>query len=190
VAGSTWRGDEERLVHALIAARASGAAWRAIFAPHEPTDEHLRQLERRLHTSGLRYSRLPQEGSGPLPTPLVDAIIVDRMGVLADLYAVAAVAYVGGGFGNAGLHSVVEPAALGLPVVFGPRFGNAQEAERLARSGGGFVVHNGEEMQDVLRRLRRDVRAREAAGVAARNFVQSFTGGAERNAAVVRGDRG
>jgi 3-deoxy-D-manno-octulosonic-acid transferase len=184
VAGSTWPADEERLVRALIAARAGGAAWHTIVAPHEPTDAHLRQLERRVHAAGFRYARLPAEGATALPEA-TDLVIVDRVGVLADLYSVAAVAYVGGGFGNAGLHSVVEPASLGVPVVLGPRHGNAQEANRLAAAGGAFVVRNGEELQDALRRLRRDTLVRERAGAAARDFVSSHTGGAQRSAALL-----
>jgi 3-deoxy-D-manno-octulosonic-acid transferase len=184
VAGSTWPADEELLVRALIAARAGGAAWRTIIAPHEPTEAHLRQLERRVNAAGMRFSRLPPEGVAALPEGR-DIVLVDRVGVLADLYAVAAVAYVGGGFGNAGLHSVVEPASLGLPIVFGPRHGSANEASRLAATGGGFIVRNGEELQDVLRRLRRDAPARAQAGAAARHFVSSHMGGAGRGAALL-----
>ena len=184
VAGSTWPPDEERLVRALIAARAGGASWRTIIAPHEPSTAHLRQLERRVHAAGMRYALLPAEGVAALPE-LIDIVIVDRVGVLADLYAVAAVAYVGGGFGNTGLHSVAEPASLGVPVVFGPRHGNAKEAGRLAAAGGGFIVRNGEELQETLRRLRRDVPARVQAGAAARDFVSSHTGGADRSAALL-----
>jgi 3-deoxy-D-manno-octulosonic-acid transferase len=185
IAGSTWQADHARLVRALIAARATGATWRAIIAPHEPTDAHVRQLEHELHLAGLRYTRLPDENHAVLQRPIVDVVIVNRVGLLADLYTVGAVAYVGGGFGDAGLHSVVEPAALGLPVVFGPRHGNAQEAERLARAGGAFTVRNGEELQNVLRKLRRDDKLQLRAGAAAREFVRSHTGGAERNAALI-----
>ena len=185
VAGSTWPADHARVIRALIAARATGASWRAIIAPHEPTDTHLRQLEHELHLAGLRYTRLPPESNAVLQRPIVDVVIVDRVGLLADLYAAGAVAYVGGGFGDAGLHSVVEPAALGVPVVFGPHHGNAQEAERLARAGGGFNVRNGEELQNVLRRLRRDEKLHDKAGAAAREFVRSHTGGADRNADLI-----
>jgi 3-deoxy-D-manno-octulosonic-acid transferase len=184
VAGSTWPADEELLVRALIAARAGGAAWRTIVAPHEPTERHLHRLERRVNAAGLRFSRLPAEGGPALPEGR-DIVLVDRVGVLAALYAAAAVAYVGGGFGRAGLHSVVEPAALGVPVVFGPHLGNAKEAGRLAAAGGGFIVRNGEELQDTLRRLRRDPLERERAGAAARAFVSSRTGGAARSAALL-----
>ena len=55
-------------------------------------------------------------------------MLVDRVGVLGDLYALADVAFVGGGFHAAGLHSVLEPAAFGAPVVFGPRHTGSRDA--------------------------------------------------------------
>ena len=53
-------------------------------------------------------------------------VLVDRVAVLADLYAVADAAFVGGGFHNAGLHSVLEPASFGVPVAFGPKHGSSR----------------------------------------------------------------
>ncbi|MEX0907107.1 MAG: glycosyltransferase N-terminal domain-containing protein, partial [Gemmatimonadota bacterium] len=132
VAGSTWPADEGLLVDALTSpAAASFAAspWRIVFAPHEPTPAHIEALERRLTGAGIAHARLPTGDSPPgslVALPPTGAIIVDRVGVLADLYAIASVAYVGGGFGSAGLHSVVEPAALGVPVVHGEFGGGAE----------------------------------------------------------------
>ena len=66
------------------------------------------------------------------PAPL---ILVDRVGVLATLYGAGTMAYVGGGFGRAGLHSVLEPAAWGLPVAFGPRWRESRDAALLLEAG-------------------------------------------------------
>jgi 3-deoxy-D-manno-octulosonic-acid transferase len=180
VAGSTWPADEARLVAALAGRRAAGSGWRLIVAPHEPSPAHLRGLERRLRAAGLTHARLPDDHAGSVPA--VDALVVDRVGLLADLYAIADAAYVGGGFGDAGLHSVVEPAALGVPAVFGPRHGNAREAARLAAAGGGFVVSDAAALGAALDRLRRDPACRARAASAARAFVEQHTGGAGRNA--------
>jgi len=181
VAGSTWPADEERVVPALaLASTGTGTRARLIIAPHEPDDVHLRALERTLAHQRIGYARLAriEESSTPLP----DAIIVDRVGVLADLYAVADLAYVGGGFGRAGLHSVIEPAALRRPVVFGPHAGNAREAAELATAGGGFRVRDSDELSAVLSLLVGDADKRRAAGEAASRFVASKLGGARRNA--------
>ncbi|MGH7505005.1 MAG: 3-deoxy-D-manno-octulosonic acid transferase, partial [Longimicrobiales bacterium] len=150
VAGSTWPRDDELLIPAFAAIRASGGV-RLIIAPHEPTPLHLEQLERRIAVHGVAARRLSSiESRDARPA---EVIIVDRVGVLADLYVLADFAYVGGGFGGAGLHSVVEPAALGKPVMFGPRHGNAREADELVAEGGAVVVRNGGEMLATLSRL-------------------------------------
>jgi 3-deoxy-D-manno-octulosonic-acid transferase len=180
VAGSTWPADEERLVAALAGLRSHGVAWRFIVAPHEPTHAHVAGIEARLANAGFSCARLPADDAAALPA--VDALVVDRVGVLADLYAVADAAYVGGGFGTAGLHSVVEPAALAVPVLFGPRHGNAREADRLAAAGGGFVVRDVAGLQARLEALHGDASLHARAATAAREFVRRHTGGADRNA--------
>jgi 3-deoxy-D-manno-octulosonic-acid transferase len=182
VAGSTWPADEERLIAGYQAARAE-TPFRLIIAPHEPTAAHLEGLEARLADAGLRYRRLGalEESPGPVP----EVVIVDRVGVLADLYGIANLAYVGGGFGGAGLHSVVEPAALGVPVLFGPRLGNALEADDLARAGGGKVVRSADAITANLIRLARDPVQRAEASAAALIFVRSRLGGAAGNADLI-----
>jgi len=114
-------------------------------------------------------------------------IVVDRIGVLADLYAIASVAYVGGGFHGAGLHSVVEPAALGVPTIFGPRHGNAREADELAGKGGGFVASDGAAFATLLMDLAARPMHRQNASSSARAFVIAKLGGARRNAELVAG---
>ena len=182
VAGSTWPADELHLAQAMraLADRADAPVW--VVAPHEPDAAHLDALDATLRGAGLESVRLKDAEAG---APVRDAIVVDRVGVLADLYAVADVAYVGGGFHDQGLHSVVEPAALGVPVVFGPRLGNAREAGDLSRSGGGARVDDAAALTAAMAALLDDAGARRAAGRAARTFVESRTGAADRNAALV-----
>ncbi|HET9983634.1 MAG TPA: glycosyltransferase N-terminal domain-containing protein [Longimicrobiales bacterium] len=179
VAGSTWGPDEERLVPAFAAAR-RGARWRLIVAPHEPDEAHLAPLEARLDAAGLEHARLARVEATSGEPPAV--VVIDRVGVLADLYGVADVAYVGGGFHRAGLHSVVEPAALGVPVLFGPRHRNAREAEELERAGGGLAVRDAEALEEALRLYAGDPAIRRARGEAAAGYVRSRLGGAAANA--------
>jgi 3-deoxy-D-manno-octulosonic-acid transferase len=201
VAGSTWSEDEAVLLSPFTVLRRDRAI-RLIIAPHEPTPAHLNELERRLDGLSLRHARLGAfltagvagrfEGAGgtaamsapPGRTP-PEVVVVDRMGLLADLYGLADVAYVGGGFGRSGLHSVVEPAALGVPVLFGPAFGNSREAGALAAGGGGFVVRSAAEVEERLHQLSDDRAAAGAAGALAREFVRAETGSAIRNADLV-----
>ena len=184
VAGSTWPSDEAELLGPLAHAR-KGKPMRIILAPHEPDTAHLRQLEHRLDTHSFTHARLSEVEHGTEKLP--EVIIVDRIGILADLYAIANVAYVGGGFHDAGLHSVVEPAALGVPVIFGPRHGNAREADELAGKGGGFVASDGHAAASVILDLAaRPVHFRTSAA-AARAFVEARLGGARRNAELIAG---
>ncbi len=185
VAGSTWGVDEDRLIPAFVGARSLGLPWRLIIAPHEPDEAHLRPLEARLTRSSLDFARLgalEAEPERPLPT----VVVVDRVGVLADLYAIGQIAYVGGGFHPAGLHSVVEPAALSVPVLFGPRHGNAREAGELEECGGGFEVSDTDEIESCLMVLGGEGNdRRQKAAEAAHEYVLSHLGGAAGNAELV-----
>lgn len=184
VAGSTWTADERVLVPTLAVLR-STHPFRLVLAPHEPTRSHLEALERRLDRNELRHSRLSALKAAGTPAP--EVVVVDRLGVLADLYGLADAAYVGGGFGTSGLHSVVEPAALGVPVLFGPAHGNAREAGELAHVGGGYVVEGPGDVETHVRRMIDDPAAAAAAGGRARSFVQGETGAAVRNAELILG---
>jgi len=179
VAGSTWEADETLLVDALE----DDAGWRIIVAPHEPTASHLKRLEEALDAARMTHARLPSNDEREIPDARV--LVVDRVGVLADLYRVGAAAYVGGGFGTSGLHSVVEPAALGVPVLYGPKHGNAQEAKRLAAAGGGVVVQDASQLRARLDAWRADDGERQRAADAARAFVERHRGGAANGAAVI-----
>lgn len=177
VAGSTWEEDEERLIPAWAGVRTGES--RLILVPHEPTDTHLERTERLLGAAGLTSRRLSREGGR------TDVLLVDRVGVLGELYALADLAYVGGGWGAAGLHSVLEPAAFGVPVLFGPRHENAREAAELIGAGGAHAVRSEGELAERLRGLLGEAESRRRTGEAARRYVQQGTGAANRGADVI-----
>ena len=180
VCGSTWPADDDRIIAALVELFRDGGS-RAIVAPHQPDSKHLAGLEQRLRDAGLRFARLADVEAG---ADIPDVTVVDRVGVLADLYAIADVAYVGGGFHSAGLHSIVEPAGLAVPVLFGPRHDNAAEAAEMMAAGGAFEVSDANSLAHALRALMDDA-TRARAGRAAREFVERRLGAAERNATLV-----
>lgn len=187
VAGSTWPADEERLIPAISHPVREGRL-RLIIAPHEPSEEHLATLEGTLTAEGLAHRRLAEfEGAAAAAGADDDdasVIVVDRTGVLADLYALAEIAYVGGGFHSAGLHSVVEPAAYGVPVIFGPSHGNAREAADLVREGAGIEVAGIPFLEECVRELLEDEDGRSTIGERAAAYVRSRLGGAAANAAL------
>lgn len=176
VAGSTWPSDEEHLLPAWTRIRDKIPDARLAIAPHETSDAHLRSIESWARSHALTLARLDAPDAQS-----ADVILVDRYGVLGDLYAVADVAYVGGGFHSAGLHSILEPAAFGAPVLFGPRHEKSREAAKLVQAGGGAVVTGVADLTIRLGYWLGSVPARDAAGSSARGMVQDGLGAAERS---------
>ena len=76
---------------------------------------------------------------------VVDVLIVDKVGLLAKLYGLADIAFVGGSF-RGSVHNVMEPAAMAKPVLFGPTIQNAYEASLLVERGGAKLVHTAPEI--------------------------------------------
>lgn len=122
IAGSTWPEDEAILLPALTPFLRAQKA-QLILCPHEPTPSHLKMIQDNLKGLGLSYS-LFSEGktwSGN------DVLLIDKVGVLADLYAYADFAIIGGSF-KSKVHSVMEALGAGLPVLVGPFYENNREA--------------------------------------------------------------
>jgi 3-deoxy-D-manno-octulosonic-acid transferase len=176
VAGSTWPPDEAHLFPAWLRIREKIPDARLIVAPHETTEAHLHPIEAWARSSGLNLARLDSAD-----VSRADVVLVDRYGVLGDLYALADVAYVGGGFHSAGLHSVLEPAAFGAPVLFGPRNEKSRDAAKLIHSGGGAQINAAADLTIRLSDWLGSATARDAAGSLARDTVQRGLGAAERS---------
>jgi len=183
VAGSTWPTDDAVLLPAWqeLTARWPGRL-RLIIAPHEPTAAHLAPIERWAAATSLRCTRL----DAPDDTA-ADVVLVDKLGVLGDLYSLADAAFVGGGFHDAGLHSVLEPAAFGAPVVFGPRHTDSRDASLLLSDQGARAVSDVRELRATLADwLSPDApAARLDAGALARARVAHGIGAADRSTELV-----
>ena len=179
VAGSTWPSDEVGLFGAWTDVRQRAAGARLIIAAHEPSGSHTARVNLWARDAGLRVDLLGQA------TAESDVVIVDRVGVLSELYAVADVAFVGGGFHDKGLHSVVEPAAYGKPVLFGPRTGSSRDAQALVSTGGGFEVRDSGALTERLSGLFTNADVRAQASLRAKQVVVDGLGAAERSAALV-----
>jgi 3-deoxy-D-manno-octulosonic-acid transferase len=181
VAGSTWPADERHLFAAWSKVLEKIPDARLVIAPHELTPGFFKTVGGSLpgHRN-LRYARIDAHDA-----PDADVVVVDRYGILGDLYALADVAYVGGGFHSAGLHSVLEPAAFGAPVLFGPRNDKSRDARKLVEAGGGAVVTGEVDLAIRLSEWLGSLPARDSAGNAARAMVQQGTGAAERSFALI-----
>lgn len=122
VAGSTWEEDEKVLLEALLE-YIDYKKINLIIAPHEPTEKHLKSLEKHISSLGLEYQRYSQINDW-LPGKI---LIVDTLGVLAEMYTCAHLAFVGGSFKKS-IHSVMEPLAAGAITFVGPFHQNNREA--------------------------------------------------------------
>jgi len=185
VAGSTWPLDEAVVLEAFAAVRTRRPQARLVLAPHEPTPAHLDRVEHLASRLGLPAPVRLGAAAGPVPF-----LLVDRVGVLARIYGGGSMAYVGGGFGRAGLHSVLEPAAWGIPVVFGPWWANSREAGLLldrnaARSLPPRSQGAGQALARIWNDWIEDETAARTAGAAARSLVDSGLGAARRSARLV-----
>ena len=186
VAGSTWPDDESRIVPALREALALYPELRVVIAPHECSLEHVRGIEDAfegfplLHWSALAGGPAVPAG-GPAGSTGWRVLLVDEVGPLFSLYALADLAYVGGGFGE-GVHNVLEPCAQGAAAMFGPRHGNDPAAEEMVEGGVGWTFEDAAEFRERLLPLLEDPARCEALGNQARAFVQERAGAAERAA--------
>jgi len=177
VAGSTWPPDEAVLLEAFSRLRARRPDARLILVPHEPTTDHLRDLDRRAAEAGLPVPARLSTAESPAPL-----LVVDRVGVLATLYGAGAMAYVGGGFGRAGLHSVLEPAAWGVPVAFGPRWRNSRDAGLLLEDGAAVALDGSGSLVKHWEGWLANEQDRTARGGRAKEIVRRGLGAARRSA--------
>jgi 3-deoxy-D-manno-octulosonic-acid transferase len=174
VVGSSWDEDEDVVLPTFRKIAQYDANALMILVPHEPTLETLERIELQLndHQRSIRFSDL-NDYSGE------QVVLVDSIGILTTLYQYADVAYVGGSF-RQGVHNVLEPAVYGIPVLFGPKHQNSQEAIELARRGGGFVVHDQQDCYKTLRLLLSNKKQNSRAGNISLNLVKENIGATER----------
>jgi 3-deoxy-D-manno-octulosonic-acid transferase len=134
VVGSSWEKDEKILFPAFLKLLKQFNNILMILVPHEPTEKNLKEIEDELQDimTFIRFSNLDNYKNENI-------IIVDCIGLLVTLYSYGHLSYVGGGFGE-GVHNVLEPAIYGIPVMFGPKNKNAQEASELKRLGCGYEI--------------------------------------------------
>ena len=179
VAGSTWPADEAILLEAFARVRLMRPDIRMVLVPHEPHEHSVAALEAEAALLGLDPVRLSRLGA-----EVPELVIGDQVGLLAGLYDGAAQSYVGGGFGRHGLHSVLEPAATGVPVFFGPRWQSSREAGLLIEADAAIAVTNADALTAAWLDTLAGDRGR-AMGERARGLVRSGLGAAGRNAALI-----
>lgn len=172
VAGSSWPKDEELLVEYINHSR---QAAKFIIAPHNIKAEHISALQRSISKPVVLYSE--KEGKD-LST--CDVLIVDTIGILTKIYSEADIAYVGGGFGNPGVHNLLEPATFGIPIVIGPNYAHFAEATALVDLGGCCVISKAIALEETLNALLRNADERAEKGHICSTFVRMNTGATDK----------
>jgi 3-deoxy-D-manno-octulosonic-acid transferase len=186
VAGSTWEEDEEELDHYAN----THPEIRFILAPHEIEEDHLAEMEILFHNS-IRYSRLLQDLAENTVSgrPFANVLIIDNIGILSRLYRYAGICYVGGGFGEDGVHNVLEAAVYGKPVITGPVIEKYIEVVELAEAGGVIIIDNALEVEAVFDRLFSNTEEYAFHSRAAKEYVYARKGATEKILAYIQENR-
>ena len=166
VAGSSWQPDEDILLdyvnrHPEI---------RLVIAPHVVNEAHIQEIEQKLTTPALRYSKATLEN-----VQNYRVLIIDGYGLLSSIYRYATVAYVGGGFG-VGIHNVPEAAVYGIPVIIGPNHQRFAEAVALMENGGCKSIENAEDFSAIMDDFLENPSHITAAGSAAGHYINQNAG--------------
>ncbi len=182
VAGSTYQGEEELLLDAWRELRPDFPGLKLILAPRHL--ERLEAVESLLRSRGEDYrlfSRLsPADGRTGL-------VILDRMGVLSQLYREASAVFVGRSLKGSGGQNPIEPAAAGRPILFGPRMENfAEIAGELVETGGAVRVEDGSRLAGRIAEILADREKAAAMGARARAAVEKRRGASRRNLEMIR----
>lgn len=202
VAGSTWEDDEAELVHYAK----TNPEIKFIIAPHEVDKENLADVKKAFKGSIFYSEWLLNVKSDPdnyreadvneetrihvSPfTSHANVLIIDNIGMLSRLYKYAHITYVGGGFGDDGLHNILEAAVYGKPVIFGPEFEKNAEAEELIECGGGITIENALELEKLLDHLFNTQKELEQRSEAAKNYVYGNAGATKKVMAYIQEKR-
>lgn len=105
-----------------------------------------------------------------------NVFIIDTVGLLTKIYSYGTIAYVGGGFGNPGIHNILEPATFGLPIVIGPNYSNFAEAIELVALNGCAVISNINELKENLDRLLNDKNFLQEKSQICKTYIQDNKG--------------
>ena len=168
VIGSSWPKDESLLVNYI---NQTNEKVKFIIAPHNIKAEQIQELRNSITKKTVLFSEKENTNLSNY-----DVLIVDTIGILTKIYSYAEIAYVGGGFGNPGIHNILEPATFGIPIIVGPNFTNFAEAVALVHQEGCVWVANQNELNDAFSNLISNEDIRHEKGQICSTFVQMNKG--------------
>ncbi|SEF70226.1 3-deoxy-D-manno-octulosonic acid transferase [Flavobacterium urumqiense] len=168
VVGSSWPKDEDLIVNFINSNKYNV---KFIIAPHNIKEEQIQNLKNSITKKTVLFSE--KEGRNLAD---FDVFIIDTIGILTKIYSYADIAYVGGGFGNPGVHNVLEPATFGVPIIIGPNYSHFAEAIALVNMDACVAVANQKELNEALENLIRNAHIRNEKGHMCSTFVQMNKG--------------
>ncbi len=171
VIGSSWPKDETLLVNYI---NQSSDDVKFIIAPHNIKSEQIQELKNSIAKKTILFSDVETRLIASLQENNV--FIIDTIGILTKIYSYADIAYVGGGFGNPGVHNILEPATFGVPVVIGPNYSHFTEATALVNMEGCISIQNQIQLNEAFDLLLRNEDERLEKGHICSTFVQMNKG--------------
>lgn len=172
IAGSTWTEDDEALDHFAN----HHPNLRFIIAPHDIDEDRLKECDK-LYTHSIRYSMLNISKQIPDNT---NVLILDNVGMLSKMYHHATIAYIGGGFGDDGIHNTLEAAVFYKPIVFGPVYDKYFEAVELIDREGAFSIDDALELEEQFNALLNDKQLLQKTGQNAGEYVREKAGACDK----------
>ncbi len=168
IIGSSWAKDETILIEYINKAATSV---KFIIAPHNIKAEQIENLKKAITKQTVLFSEKENKNLADY-----NVFIIDTVGLLTKIYSYGTIAYVGGGFGNPGIHNILEPATFGIPIVIGPNYSKFAEAIELVNLGGCMVVSDKEELKQIFDGLLSDQNFLSEKGKICRSYIQNNKG--------------
>ena len=176
VIGSSWPKDEELLVQYINNYADDNVKF--VIAPHNIKSEQIQNLQKSITKSTVLFSDVETRLIPSLQENNV--FIIDTIGILTKIYSYADIAYVGGGFGNPGVHNILEPATFGIPIVIGPNYSHFAEAIALVGLEGCIAINNPKDLFEVFNELIYKKEIRYEKGHICSTFVQLNKGATDK----------
>jgi 3-deoxy-D-manno-octulosonic-acid transferase len=168
VIGSSWSKDENLLVNYI---NNSSDHIKFIIAPHNIKSEQIANLKSQITKSTILFSE-----KNNIDLSNFNVLIIDTIGILTKIYSYADIAYVGGGFGNPGVHNILEPATFGIPIIIGPNYSHFAEAIALVHQEGCVSISNQNQLNEAFDNLIFNEDVRHEKGHICSTFVQMNKG--------------
>ena len=173
VIGSSWPKDESLLVNYI---NQSSDDVKFIITPHNIKPEQVHSLYKQINKTKFKFSDYSIETLRKPNLENYQVFIIDTIGILTKIYSYADIAYVGGGFGNPGVHNILEPATFGVPVVIGPNYSHFAEATALVNMEGCISIQNQIQLNEAFDLLLHNGDERLEKGHICSTFVQMNKG--------------